>query len=104
MRTLSRIYDIAKAFDSVNHDLILLKSEYNFGIDGKFLAFIRNYLFDRWQSVVVKGSTSTRLRVLSDVPQGSILGPRLLVLFSNDISSGLSPGTITLCYMLLCNK
>ena len=98
MRTLSRIYDFAKAFDSVNHDLILLKSEYNFGIDGKFLAFIRNYLFDRWQSVVVKGSTSTRLRVLSDVPQGSILGPRLFVLFSNDISSGLSPGTNIMFY------
>ena len=91
-------FDFAKAFDSVNHDLILHKLKRSFRIDGKLLAFIKNYLSDRWQSVVVHGSTSSRLRVLSGVPQGSILGPSLFVLFINDISSGLSPGTNIMLY------
>ena len=91
-------FDFAKAFDSVNHDLILHKLKHTFRIDGIFLAFIKNYLSDRWQSVVVHGSTSSRLRVLSGVPQGSILGPSLFVLFINDISNGLSPGTNIMLY------
>ena len=91
-------FDFAKAFDSVNHDLILHKLKYSYQIDEKFLAFITNYLSDRWQSVVVHGSTSSRLQVLSGVPQGSILGPSLFVLFINDISNGLSPGTNIMLY------
>ncbi|MCP4494610.1 MAG: hypothetical protein GY820_46015, partial [Gammaproteobacteria bacterium] len=56
-------FDFAKAFDSVNHDLILNKLKYSFGIDGKLLAFIRSYLLDRWQAVLINGSVSTRLQV-----------------------------------------
>ncbi|MCP4459038.1 MAG: hypothetical protein GY816_13600, partial [Cytophagales bacterium] len=91
-------FDFAKAFDSVNHDLILYKLKYTFGIDGMLLAFIRNYLSDRWQSVIVNGATSASLHVISGVPQGSILGPSLFVLFINDISSGLSLGTNNMLY------
>ena len=91
-------FDFAKAFDSVSHDLILHKLKFLFGIDGRLLAFIRNYLLDRWQAVVINGSVSTRLQVVSGVPQGSILGPSLFVLFINDISSGLSPGTNVMLY------
>ena len=91
-------FDFAKAFDSVNHDLILQKLKCFYGINGKLLAFIRNYLKDRWQAVVVDGLVSSSLRVLSGVPQGSILGPSLFVLFINDISIGLSPGTNIMLY------
>ena len=86
-------FDFAKAFDSVNHDLILLKLKSFFSIDSLLLQFIMSYLKGRKQAVVVGGSTSSFLPVLSGVPQGSILGPTLFVLFLNDITSGLDSKT-----------
>ena len=86
-------FDFAKAFDSVNHDIILHKLKYQFHIDGMLLKFLVNYLQDRKQLVVIGGSTSSILPVHSGVPQGSILGPLLFVLFINDISDNISQGT-----------
>ncbi len=51
-------FDFAKAFDSVNHDIILMKLKSEFGIDGILLKFIQNYLRDRKQRVVIGGSQS----------------------------------------------
>ena len=67
-------FDFAKAFDSVSHDLILDKLKYRYKVDGLMLRFIRSYLQDRQQQVVVGGVTSETLLVKSGVPQGSILG------------------------------
>ena len=86
-------FDFAKAFDSVNHDLLLCKLKRYYKIDGRLLKFLKNYLCDREQQVVVGNSISSRSKVLSGVPQGSILGPILFVLFINDLPDGLSPGT-----------
>ncbi|MCP4490451.1 MAG: reverse transcriptase family protein, partial [Gammaproteobacteria bacterium] len=93
IRTDVIYFDFAKAFDSVNHDIILHKLKSKFGIDGRLLKFLANYLRDRQQCVLVGGKLSSSLNVRSGVPQGSILGPILFVLFINDISDGISPET-----------
>ena len=60
--------------------------------------YIRNYLKDRKQSVVINNCKSSTRDVLSGVPQGSILGPSLFLLFLNDMTQGLSPGTQVCMY------
>ena len=91
-------FDFAKAFDSVNHDIIINKLKYQFNIDGYLLGFIINYLKNRIQSVVLGSLTSSTKPVISGVPQGSILGPTLFVLFINDITENLDPKTNILMY------
>ena len=93
IRTDVVYFDFSKAFDSVNHDILLHKLKHMYNIDGRLLKFLINYLSNREQQVVIGSATSTREPVLSGVPQGSILGPILFVLFINDLPSGLSHGT-----------
>ena len=76
--------DLKKAFDSVSHKILIDKLEY-YGVQGVALDLFRSYLSNRKQVTVVDGCVSLLELIEWGVPQGSVLGPLLFLIFINDI-------------------
>ena len=79
---IGTFFDLAKAFDTVHHYVILQKLE-RYGIRGNILQLVKNYLLDRQQKVRLQSESSDYRKITTGVPQGTILAPVLFILYIN---------------------
>ena len=81
--------DLSKAFDTVNHDILLKKLEH-YEIRGNANKLLLSYLTDTSQFVCISNHNSKTLPIILGVPQGSILGPKLFLIYVNDLPNAVS--------------
>ncbi|GFR83588.1 reverse transcriptase [Elysia marginata] len=90
--TLLVLLDLSAAFDTIDHELLLSRLDYLFGINGAALQWLRSSLTGRMQGVFIDGVSSPVFSLQFGVPQGSVLGPLLFTLYTSPV------GDIAECY------
>ena len=88
--------DISKAFDSINHKVLLDKLKH-MGMSERSLQWFKSYLAERRQCVFINGQTSETQRITLGVPQGSILGPLLFNMYINSLPNAVETRLISIC-------